>query len=220
MDQTKKYDTILFDWDGTLAQTIDIWEEAFHNVFDSLHMPINIDQATEKLWLDSAILNDFGIEHEGFFDLVYEKLSQNYTKTTLYQGTIDLLIKLKEKNIKLALVTSTRRKPVLEALVYHQLSLYFQIVVASEDVVSHKPSGEPYEMAMNQLGSSKDNSLIVGDSKFDLIASQNAQIDSVLFLPGENEKHYKKEELLIYKPKYIINELSKILEIIDNNYSS
>jgi len=217
MDQNNKYDTVLFDWDGTIAQTIEIWERAFRDVFDSLHMNININQITEKLWLDSAILNDLGIEHSGFFDLVYEKLSQNFGKAPLYSGVEDVLNKLKLENIKLALVTSTRRKTVLPSIAYHHLNLYFPVIVASEDVSNHKPAAEPYELALTQLGSNKKNALIVGDSKFDILGSQNAEVDCALFLPKENEKHYQREELIQYKPKYVINSLLQILDFFSFN---
>jgi len=215
MAQNNKYHAILFDWDGTLAQTIPVWEKAFTSVFNSLHMPIDVKHTTEQLWLDSAILNDLGIEHEGFFDLVYEQLAHDYFKTALYEGAVEIIAKLKELDFKLAVVTSTRKKPINSAIQYHQLESYFQVIIASEDVALHKPNAQPYELAVGQLGSEKSSVLIIGDSRFDLLGSANAKIDSVLFLPKENEKYYNKEYLLKLKPNYVITNYQDLIKILE-----
>ncbi len=210
----KKYEAILFDWDGTLARSIPVWEHAFTSVFETLHMPININEATEKLWLDSQILIELGIDHEGFFDLVYEQLSRSYYQTPLYDEVERTLLQLQKSGIKMALVTSTRRKLVILALEYHHLLAYFTCVVASEDVINHKPSPEPYELALAHLSSPKENTIIVGDSKFDLLGSVNVGIDCALFFPKENKTYYNEAELKALNPKYVWESHSQVLHVI------
>jgi len=209
-----KYKTILFDWDGTLAKTIPVWEESFKRVFNTLHMSIDIDAVTGKLWVDSSVLNEIGIEHEGFFDLVYEQLSQNYAKTPLYDGALDALKSLKKIGMGLALVTSTRRKYVLEALAFHQLEPLFEVVVASEDVELHKPDPQPYQKALSLLSEPKETSIIVGDSRFDLAGSKNAGLDCILFFPDDNKRYYNDNDLLTFEPTYVVKDYKELLKIL------
>lgn len=215
MGINSKYTTILFDWDGTLAQTIPVWEEAFRTVFNTLHMAIDINEATQKLWLDNAVLNELGIEHDGFFDLVYEQLDQNFPQTALYPKAKEVLEQLNTKGFQLALISNTRRPLVIKALEYHQLLSYFKSVVAGADTKNHKPNVEPYELTLSRLQISPVNCLVVGDSRFDLLGSANAEIDSALFLPKENEKYYNKEDLLKLKPAHVITNLTDLLQILE-----
>ncbi len=185
------------------------------SVFNTLHMAIDLNEATQKLWLDNAVLNELGIDHDGFFDLVYEQLDQNFPQTALYPKVKEALEQLNTKGFQLALISNTRKPLIIKALAYHQLSPYFKSVVAGADTTNHKPNVEPYELTLSCLQISPANCLVVGDSRFDLLGSANAKIDSVLFLPKENEKYYNREDLLKLKPNYVINNYQDLIKILE-----
>ena len=68
--------------------------------------------------------------------------------------------------------------------------------------------------ALELLQGSKDEAIIIGDSKSDLAAAANAGIDSILFYPKHNEIFYDRKFLESFNPTYTISDYSQIVEIV------
>jgi pyrophosphatase PpaX len=96
----------------------------------------------------------------------------------------------------------------------YNLHGYFDIIVAYEDTKEHKPNPEPLEKALKELGGSKQETIMIGDTDKDIVAANRAGISSILFFPEEHSKFYKYEELISHKPTYVVNDFRKILEIV------
>lgn len=69
-------------------------------------------------------------------------------------------------------------------------------------------------VALEKLDAEKSETTIKGDSKSDLGAAINADIDSVLYYPKYNEVFYDIFVLSSYKPTYIIDDLKKVIDIV------
>lgn len=147
MDTKHNYKYILFDFDGTIVDTIPLILESFRYVFDSMG-------AYEVT--DEYILSTIGIPFEKTFSILpHEKMrealdmyleynSQNLGKGVgIFIGITDLLFRLKKENITVALVTSKRRTSAMPIIIQFDLEKYFDVMVFREDTQIHKPSPEP-----------------------------------------------------------------------------
>ena len=87
-----------------------------------------------------------------------------------------------------------------------------QIIVTSDDTNIHKPKPEPALIALKKLNVRKDETIMVGDTRFDIGCANSAGIDSVLVNWGVA---YRQENLPSeFIPKYVINKPMELLEVI------
>jgi HAD superfamily hydrolase (TIGR01509 family) len=219
MTNSKKYKYILFDWDGTLAKTLDVWLEAYKAVAGEL----SIDLSNHN---DKEIVEIFfGKQGEGYKKFRFENVDEIYENVKAivdvkvqnvasYGNVKETLESLNEKGVKMALHTTSNRNLLYPAILNLDFEKYFQIILTKDDVVNPKPNPEVIEKELKHLGASKEECLIVGDSDKDIQTGKNSGIDTCLFYPKENEKFYKKEDLLKEKPKLFITNLPELLNMV------
>ncbi|MGH7204454.1 MAG: HAD family hydrolase [Candidatus Levyibacteriota bacterium] len=211
----KKYKYLLFDWDGCLAMTLDVWLQAYKEVFSEYNVYPEDREIALKVFGDWNAPLKFGINDvDTFTKKMITKVNERYSTLQLYNGVKDTLQTIKAKDKRLALLTTSTSTLVLPSLEYHKLKEYFDTILTAESVTKHKPDPEIIEKAINELGGSKELSIIIGDSKSDLGAAQNAGIDSALFYPEHNQVFYDLERLKSFNPTYTITKFDKLLEIL------
>ena len=182
-----KYNTILFDLDGTLLNTLDDLADSINAVLRKGGYPQRTKKEVKEFIGDGAkslitrSLPPGASETEilrclSLFRSIYAENMRNQTRP--YEGIPALLKRLKEMGIKTGVV-SNKPDEATQAVCRH----YFQedIGAAIGDNIDRKKKPEPdniYE-AMKQLGAEKKDTLYVGDSDTDMVTAQNAGIDSV-----------------------------------------
>jgi pyrophosphatase PpaX len=123
-----------------------------------------------------------------------------------------LLDELKKRDLLLGIVTSRLRNTTMKYLKSFDLLDYFDVIVTCDDTNVHKPKPEPALIALKQLDVKKDETIMVGDTRFDIGCANNAGIDSVLVNWGVA---YRQENLPSeFIPKYVINKPMELLEVI------
>jgi HAD superfamily hydrolase (TIGR01509 family) len=211
----KHYQAILFDWDGNLAKTLDLWLRAFRVVLEE-----------RKVYLtDKEIGAGFGgfinfMKKLGIADAEDAMLEANFLVMQkmrtigLYPNVIEVLKYLKDKDKYLALITSTGHVHIDFLLEKHKLKSYFSVVVTGDDTNHIKPHPEPIEKALTTMGIDKNKSILIGDSDKDLEAARNYGIDSILFFPPEHDKFYDIKMLDSYRPTHKVDNLIDIKKIL------
>lgn len=200
----QKYKTFLFDWDGCLAQTLDIWMEAYHQVFTEFGVNLSDETIASDVFGDWNAPAKQGIEDvEAFNKQLMSTVNQNITNVELYPGAKELLTHLHNQDKQLALLSSSLTKYILPALIHHGIADYFKIVLGGDSVQNHKPHPEVINKAVAQLQASRETSVMVGDSTNDLGAAANAQVDSVLFFPPRHQKLYDRQKLMDLQPTHV-----------------
>ncbi len=211
----KKYEYVLFDWDGCLAKTLDIWLAAYKEVFAEYNLYPEDKIIIQQLWGDWQGARKLGIDNiEEYNKKLLIALNKKYPSLEFYDHALDVLRALKKRTKMLALITSSKRETVLPVLNHHGLIPFFETIFTAEDVTKHKPDPEVIFKTLTALHADKAASILVGDSRGDIEGARNAGIDSVLFYPKHNEPFYDKEALLAYEPTHVIDDLNKLLEII------
>jgi pyrophosphatase PpaX len=205
----KSYDYVLFDWDGCLAKTLEVWFKAHKLVFAEYGVYPS-DREIAHHFGDWESPKHFGIgDITGCIEKIARIANKNLDEVELYEGAKELLTKLRQSK-KLALLSSSRRDVLDQGIKHNGLGGFFTIILTAEDVENHKPHPEVIEKGMAALGAVAKSTVMIGDSRKDLDAAKNARIDSILVYPEEHEMFYDIEELNQYSPTYIVNGFNEL----------
>lgn len=182
-----KYDTLIFDLDGTLLDSLDDLTDSVNYALQKLNYPLRrkdeicsfIGNGIEKLIelsVPEKTSYDKFAECLFTFKTHYSKNLKNKTKP--YDGIIDLLEYLKKNEYKMAIVSNKFQDGVKE-LKEQYFSEYIQIAIGKSSERRKKPYPDTILKAINDLGSSKNKCLYIGDSEVDFETAKNANIDFV-----------------------------------------
>lgn len=183
--KTNNIKAVLFDFDGTIMDTneviINSWQHTFRNLTGKEAdvnmllgtfgepLEISIDKMLPEFSRDDAMRIYREYQYCNFKGLI-----------SLFPGVVEVLIELKEKDIKTAIVTSRLRRTTMEGIEKFDLHDFFDTVVTMEDTKKHKPDAEPAFEALRRLDIEAERAIMVGDSKFDIMCARNAGVKSVL----------------------------------------
>jgi pyrophosphatase PpaX len=179
------YRVVLFDLDGTLANTIELIVRSGQHAFTTV---LGWTPTREELILGIGRplhlhLGDYAKSPDQLTALVtaYRGFQVQYHDelTTPYDGVNDVIRWLYDDGRPLGVVTSK-----IEPLAHRALGLLgigdaFSVVVGLESTTAHKPGPEPILFAMERLQASSSETVYIGDSPFDLRAAHAAGIDSI-----------------------------------------
>lgn len=214
----RKKDTVLFDFDGTVMDTNDVILASWQHTFRTLK---NREEDVEKLVktfgepLETTIKKFFpntppdeaieiyrAFHREKFSDMI-----------KLFPGIKELLAELKKKGYRTGLVTSRLLKTTMQGLEAFGIKELFDVIVTADDTARHKPDPQPVEIALEKLNSAPEQTVMLGDTMFDILCAKNAGVTSVLVswslaLGGA-------EDFGESRPDFIISHAEELFNIID-----
>jgi len=209
------YKYILFDWDGCLARTLDIWFDTAKELLIKWNVKF-VDDQIVKGFGDWEFAKKLGVsDNEAFNKELIFIVNEKLKSIKLYDGAIKLLQILKDNNKKIALVTTGIKPSVLPALEKYELTNLFDVILTAEDVIKHKPDPEVVNKAIEFLGANKDETLIIGDGPKDILAGKAAGITTVSFYPEENHRFYSEADIKSYGADFVIKKLSDLVNIVN-----
>jgi pyrophosphatase PpaX len=211
----QKYRHILFDWDGTLAKTLDIWLVSLRNALQKRNYSFSDTEIGANYELFRKRFETEG--HSGADDIINEALDvadKNILNVELYPSAVDTLEKIHNFGRKIGLVTTSTHGQIDPLLKHFGLVDLFDSVICSDDTKMQKPDPEPILKAMQILGATHDSTILIGDSQKDILAAHGAGISSMLFYPKSHEKFHDIEMLKSLDPTYVIHSLKEINKII------
>jgi phosphoglycolate phosphatase-like HAD superfamily hydrolase len=131
----------------------------------------------------------------------------------LYSGVEQLIINIRDKGIKIALLT-TKAQDQAELLLKH-FSLYekFDYVMGRRPGLAHKPSPEPLLKICSDLKLNVGSTMIVGDSELDVECGKNAGSKSCAVTYG----YRTREDLLKSQPDFIVDSILEVGYIVNGN---
>jgi pyrophosphatase PpaX len=126
-------------------------------------------------------------------------------------GMLDVLQRLKAEGRRLGIVTAKRRSTVELAFAVLPLRDYFDVVIAAEDAVRHKPDPEPLLLALDRLGARPREAAYVGDSPFDVAAAKAAGVFAVAVTWGGI---HSRESLCTEGPDAVVETPKELLDVV------
>ncbi len=208
---------VLFDLDGTLidsAQDIGLaLRKTLREVGLEEYYPGDIRNyigGGVKALLQKVLGEKFREEYVEIFRKFYRENPVQYTRP--YEGVPEVLEKLKERGLKLAVVSNKLEELSVEILRRLNLLDFFDFVAGGDTFEEKKPSPLPLLRTLDLLGVSPASALIVGDTEADILAGRGAGTRTALALWG-----YRRSEKV--KPDYLLRKPSEVLHLLGSSQS-
>jgi phosphoglycolate phosphatase len=181
----KQFDLIVWDWDGTLADSTGMITQALLNAAAQVGLPtLSSSQASSiiGLGLREAIHALYGDIPAAQAQALATQYSNNYyageSSIPLFSGAVDTIKTLNKRGFKLAVATGKGRRGLNLALEHCALTHYFHATRTVDECFS-KPHPQMLHELMEALVVMPERTLMIGDTSYDLQMAKNAGVSAV-----------------------------------------
>ena len=197
----KKYETVVFDLDGTLLNTLEDLADATNYALRTMQMPERTIGEV-RAFVGNGVRRLMELSVPGGFDnpkfeetfAVFKKYYGEHCndKTRAYDGVVPVLRKLKEKGYALAIVSNK-----IDFAVKELNEIYFegivQAAIGEREGVARKPAPDMVHTALAELGKPADTAVYIGDSDVDVMTAKNSGLPCISVLWGFRDKEFLME---------------------------
>jgi HAD superfamily hydrolase (TIGR01509 family) len=213
------YRALLFDLDGTLAET------------DSLHLPtwvdvlrphgVEVDEAFYRKSIsgrsNSKVVEDLlphlpAEEGRRLADAKEASFRERAHELEPLPGLLDFMQRAKSRGLALALVTNAPVENVEAILVALELGDFFDEVVLSDEVGPVKPDPAPYRAALDKLGVASDEALAFEDSTSGIVSAIGAGVQTVGIASTQDPETLEEAGAFMVAKDFTDSELTKFLD--------
>lgn len=211
---------IIFDLDGTLANSLEDLADAVNFTLKKFGCKTHelgkyngfVGDGMKMLLLRAFGTDINKFEYQEVYNVFIKRYSEHFCdKTRVYYNELQIIERLQELNIKIAVVTNKvdfMAKAVVEKL--YGKNKFCAVLGQSEEYPT-KPNPEIVFKALNIMKVKPEECIFVGDSNIDIITGHNAGMKSVGVLWGFRTK----EELKAAGADYIINNPNELLSVLN-----
>ena len=211
-EQTMEITGAIFDFDGTVFDSMHIWKGVKFQFFDRIGLVLNEEQREEfkKLFLLDAIelaktRFDLKMTDKELFDEFFTLIKEKYLADTKPKNDIiEFLEKLKAKGVKMGIATATGEPALIAVLEKLNMLHYFQEIYSTYTVGASKTEPKVYDVVLNELGTEKETTWIFEDALYAAKTAKKAGYNVV----GIYDKSEPEQE-----------ELKNLVDIYIHNYS-
>lgn len=182
---TKQFDLIVWDWDGTLADSTGMITNAILKAAEQVGLPALSAKTASNiigLGLKESIHTLYGDIPTEQAKALAAQYTVNYyageSEIPLFEGAVDTIMALHKRGFKLAVATGKGRRGLNLALEYSGLSRYFHSTRTVDECFS-KPHPQMLDELMEHLVVMPERTLMIGDTSYDLQMAQNAGVSAV-----------------------------------------
>ncbi|WP_260523692.1 phosphoglycolate phosphatase [Pseudomonas sp. DNDY-54] len=211
---------VMFDLDGTLMDSVPDLAAAVDKMLMLLgREPAGIDRVRDWVGNGSRVLVRRALagqlQHEGVAEeladealaLFMQAYSGGHELTTVYPGVRESLDWLRERDVKLAIITNKPAQFIEPLLEEKGLAGYFQWLVGGDTLPQQKPDPAALLWVMDQAGVEPGDSLFVGDSRNDVRAAKAAAVPCVALSYGYNHG----EPIANEEPALVLDDLRELV---------
>jgi phosphoglycolate phosphatase len=181
-----RFDLIIFDWDGTLADSVDWIVQCIQAAAQQYRCPVPQAQAVKNiigLSIENAMLTLFAEQSDDMRQQLAAAYSQKFFSQPigpehLFPGVRAMLQQLKADGYRLAVATGKKSKGLALAIEQTGVADLF-CITRSADQSASKPDPLMINQIVDECGADKQRTLMVGDSIHDLQMALNAGVSSV-----------------------------------------
>jgi HAD superfamily hydrolase (TIGR01509 family) len=209
---------VLFDWDGTLADTAEASYRCYVRMFAEYGIAFDRDAYRRTYSPDwYHTFRCVGLPEERWAD-ADERWLRYFAEETvaLIDGARDALEALARRGVTQAIVTSGSRPRVERELVAHGLGHHFRHVVCGTDTERRKPHPDPLHLCLERLGVPAAEAAYVGDSPEDVLMAKAANVYAVA-VPGA---YPNREALAAAGADVIAEDLAGAIEALTTLWSA
>lgn len=214
-----KTDTVIFDLDGTLLNTLEDLADSTNyamRAFGLKERSINevrnfvgngVDVLIERA-VEGAIPKEQELECLDVFKQHYSKNMDNKTKP--YDGIMDVIKELLKRGYHIAIV-SNKFDAAVKGLNVDYFEGLFPVAIGASDTVAKKPAPDSVIKALQELHSDKERAVYVGDSDVDIMTARNSGLPCVSVTWGFRDEELQRS----MGTDYIIHKPEELLDVLD-----
>jgi pyrophosphatase PpaX len=208
---------VLFDFDGTLADTTDLIMNSFRHT-----MRTHLDRVpSEEEWLSgfgtplATQIQRYARSEAEFAAMLatYQTYQRQHFDTLLrpFEGAPELVAELARRGVPMAIVTSRYRRSTLRGLELCGILDHVPVLVTPEDVTHPKPHPEPVLQALDRLGMEARGAVFVGDSPHDIASGRAAGTRTAGVLWGP----FTQATLEAERPDFLLSRQDEVLALLE-----
>jgi len=215
------FEAVIFDWDGTLADTRQVIVISFQKTLSGINCRVDNEFIERRMGIGAAetfqeILeaNKVPFEEELIKQLVDRKSQLQIelaSQVKLFPGVKELLETLQGK-IKMGLASMNNRSVITNLVEAKCLEKYFDVILTADSVSHSKPDPEIFLKTASGLEEEPEKCVVFEDSIFGVKAAKSGKMGCVAVTTGV----YSARELEVAKPDLVVKTLkdSRILPFI------
>ncbi|MCK4952914.1 HAD family phosphatase [Candidatus Bathyarchaeota archaeon] len=214
------FDAIIFDWDGTLADTKLVVVNSFQKVLQEIGCKVSHGFLEKQMGIGARNMfkNALKAANIPFDERMVDKLVKKkikiqmelIEKVSLFEGVVELLGDLQNK-VKIGLATMSNRRVIDKLLKEKGIRKYFDYVITADDVIQPKPNPEIFINCAIKLNCQPEKCVVVEDSIFGVKAAKEAKMKCIAIPAGA----YSVEELNEEEPDLIVKSINNKTEILN-----
>lgn len=211
--------TILFDFDGTLVDSAPGIVKTMQQTFRRMGVAVPDEdamRATIGLPLGKALQMLAGLSDDDTrtatktYRDIFHTYELNYINN--FPHVISTLNKIKASGIRMAIVTSRESTSLNLITDRRGMSSFFETSITGADGYKPKPAPDMVLALMKRMNIKNHETLVVGDTTFDIEMGNAAGCRTVAVTYG----YHSKERLASAKPTFTIDSFEELIEIIEN----
>ncbi|MGI6106486.1 MAG: HAD family hydrolase [Lachnospiraceae bacterium] len=182
------YRTAVFDLDGTILDTLDDLYHSVNTALRSQNLPER-SRAEVRSFVGNGIRRLMRLSvpagtPDEIFGRAFDAFREDYAvhcadATAPYPGIPELLGRLREKGIRLAVV-SNKADGAVQKLIARYFPGMFDSVAGEQPGVRRKPAPDTVNRCLKELSADRAEAVYIGDSEVDLRTAENAHMDLIL----------------------------------------
>ncbi len=207
-------EAVIFDMDGTLFDSERLSLAATNFGFTKILGRELTDDENQQLIgrpIKKILAEWFPEDHRDIYKTGRKYYYDRMKEVRAYPGIIDLLNSLRERKLRMALVTSSPCSDAKALLSLSGISEFFEFSIGQEDTQYQKPDPAPLVMAMKRLGLEPEKCIYIGDQPYDIIAANGAGIKSIGVIWGPG----RRELLEPFHPHAILTNPGEVLPLLE-----
>ena len=215
-----RYEAVIFDLDGTLLDTLDDLKDSLNYTLKKNNLPERTREEV-RLFVGNGIrkLMERGVPtgtDEAVIDKVYSDFTEHYKihcndKTKPYGGVLNMLEKLKQNGVKLA-VLSNKADYAVQDLCKRYFCGYIDIAAGEIEGIPKKPAPDGVYRTLEKLGVECGKCVYIGDSDVDVYTAKNSGMNCIAVDWGFRDKDVlinAGAEIIVSSPDGLFAEIMK-----------
>lgn len=197
----KRYDTVIFDLDGTLLNTLEDLQGSVNYALTSYRMPQrSLEEIRQFVGNGVQRLIELAVPQgtsERTIEEVFALFKEHYAihcndKTDLYPGIPELLIRLKTEGFRTAIVSNKLQEGV-DTLYKQYFEKSVEVAIGAREGIRKKPAPDSVFEAMKLLNAQKKRTVYIGDSEVDIATAHNAGLPCITVTWGFRNRKEQEE---------------------------
>ncbi len=175
--QRKEVKAVLFDLDGVLVDSLDAWYYTYDDIIRHFKVKPIPKKEFKNIFgntIEANVRRIVKITTKEANKLAVKYFNKNKAYVKFFPETKSVLKKLSNSKVKIALITNTPNKILILVLKHHKIKKYFNAIVTIDDVKKGKPAPDMVLKACKLLRVKPENTILVGDTKNDMLAGKRA----------------------------------------------